>query len=177
MGKMIFPFFSVCKHHFYLWVCFGGGVFVSFLWRAEIHVRWHLLPPHFLIHSLCMGLTLPDKTSCLANRSGPPASLPSTRIELLCWAFYSGTRHLSSGLWLAWKSLTELSPLINPAPSIFFLLRSRLLVGEWTQIPGCVPFRGFPWPAAPTCNPTELRKLSNLLVSAAYLSKIFLLVA
>lgn len=67
---------------------------------------------------------------------------------------------------------------INPAPSIFFLLRSRLLVGEWTQIPGCLPFRGFSWPAAPPCNPTELRKLfSNLLVSAAYLSKIFLLVA
>lgn len=45
-----------------------------------------------------MGLTLLDKTSCLANRSDPPASLPSTRIELLCWAFYSGTGDLSSGL-------------------------------------------------------------------------------
>lgn len=47
---------------------------------------------------MCMGLTLPDKTSWLANHSDPPASLPSTRIELLCWAFYSGTRDLSSGL-------------------------------------------------------------------------------
>lgn len=66
----------------------------------------------------------------------------------------------------------------NPAPSIFFLLCGQLLVGEWKQIPGCVPFRGFPWLAAPTCNPTELRKLfSSLLVSAAYLSKIFPLVA
>lgn len=131
MGKMIFPFFSVCKHHFYLWVCFGGGVFVSFLWRAEIHVRWHLLPPHFLIHNLCMGLTLPDKTGCLANRSDPPASLPSTRIELLCWAFYSGTRHLSSGLWLAWKSLTELSPLSTQLhPSFSYYAADCWLVNE-----------------------------------------------
>lgn len=113
MGKMISPFCQFVSIVFNLWVCLGRGVYVNFWWRPEIHVMWYLLPPHFLIHSfsLNMGLTLPDKTSWLANLSDPPASLPSTRIELLCWAFYSGTRDLSSGLWLAWKSLTELSPL------------------------------------------------------------------
>lgn len=125
--------------------------------------------------SLNMGLTLPDKLA------GRPQQWSSCLFSALGLSYSAGLFILAQEIWAHVFFLHE-SHLLNYLrcqPSSIFFLTTRQIAGWWmSKIPGCVPFRGFPWLAAPTCNPTELRKLfSNLLVSAAYLSKIFPLVA
>lgn len=131
---------------------------MNFLWSqrsVSCVISFHLFDTQFLTE---YGDYCTIQGCWLANFSDPPASLPpSTRIELLCWAFCSGTTDLSSGLWLAWKLLTEL---ISTSPQLHqFLLPGSLLVGEWTETPSCMSFRDSPWLAAPTCNPADSKKL------------------